>query len=165
MDDLNQNVNLVVTYNGNISSNFPVVVAASHPAVFTLDASGIGQGAVLNYNATTKDYTVNGTASTAAKGSLVSIFLTGFGLTTQSNPGDEATLITGAVAPRGLITVTIDGQTAAVQGSAAPLGSVPGVLQVNATVPSTGITSGNAVKLYVLVDGIPSQDGVTMAVK
>ena len=165
MAKVGQKVNVVVTYNSNPSSAYQVSVAASHPAVFTLDSSGQGQGAVLNYNATTKDYTVNGTAATASKGSTISIFITGVGLTSQSSAGDEATLISGTVTPKGQITVTIDGQSAAVQAAAAPVGSVPGVMQVNATVPSTGITTGNAVKLYVLVDGVSSQDGVTMAVK
>lgn len=162
---IGQSVPVVVIYNGNSSPSKAINVASTHPAVFTLNASGVGQAAVLNYNSNTGDYTVNNSTNTASKNSVISIFLTGFGVTSQSNPGDEALLVTGTVTPIGVVSVTIDGQTAAVQGSAVPVGSVPGVLQVNATVPSNGISTGNSIKLYVSVGGVQSQDNVTIAIK
>jgi uncharacterized protein (TIGR03437 family) len=157
-----QSVNVTVTYNSVTSSNYPVTVAATNPGVFTLDASGVGQGAILNYNAVTADYTVNGTGTAAAKGSIVVIFATGFGETTPA--GQETQLISGSVAPAAAITVTIGGASAAVQSAVAPVGSVPGVLQINATVPAT-LTAGNAVPVVVNVGGVDSQPGVTMVVK
>jgi len=64
----------------------------------------------------------------------------------------------------GLVSVTIDGQTATVLGAASPVGSVPGVLQVNVTVPSTA-KAGNAVPVSVSVGSAKSQARVTMCVK
>ncbi len=155
-------VNLVLTYNAVPSANFSVNVVAAEPGIFTLDSSGVGQGAILNYNATTGDYTVNGSSNAAVKGSIVVIYATGFG---QTNPGgNETQLISGVVNPVGTVSVTIDGQAAAVQGAAAPVGSVPGLMQVNVTVP-TAAQSGKAVPVIVSVGTAQSQANVTMAVK
>jgi uncharacterized protein (TIGR03437 family) len=68
------------------------------------------------------------------------------------------------VAPVATVTVTIGGQAATVQAALAPVGSVAGVLQINATVPTT-LTAGNAVPVLVTVGGAASQAHVTMAVK
>ena len=57
----------------------PVVAAA--PAVFTVDATGTGQGSIVN-----QDGTVNSGANPAARGSIVSIYATGEGLDTTANP-------------------------------------------------------------------------------
>ena len=155
---------IIVTFNSVPSAKATVSVAASHPALFTLDASGVGQAAALNYNSTTHDFTVNGTTTPAAKGSTIVVYLTGFGLPTPNNPGDEALIVSGNETATGVVTMTIDGQAAAVQSTVVPVGSVPGVLQVTATVPATGIGTGN-LSLYAFVDGVTSQDGVTIAVK
>ena len=140
--------------------------------MFTVDASGTGQGAILNVNAAGTDYTVNSSSNAAAKGSTVVIYLTGYGITTCADlpasncilNADETNLIAGNVTPAGAISVTIDGQTATVLGAAAPVGSVPGVLQVNVTVPSTA-KAGNAVPVVVSVGSAKSQVRVTMCVK
>jgi uncharacterized protein (TIGR03437 family) len=157
-------VNLVLTYNSIASATFPVNVVATDPGVFSMDASGAGQGAILNFNATTGDYTVNSSANAAIKGNIVVIYVTGFG---QTNPaGDETSLIAAGtpVLPVAAVSVTIGGQSATVQAAQAPVGSVPGVLQINATVPA-GVTSGNTVPVLVTVGTATSQAHVTMAVK
>jgi uncharacterized protein (TIGR03437 family) len=169
---IGNSVNVVLTYNAVASANFAVSVAAADPGMFTIDASGTGQGAILNYNAVTADYTVNGSTNSAAKGSTVVLYVTGFGATVCANAGGslcvpgaaEANLIAGNVTPVASVTVTIDGQGAAVQGAAAPIGSVPGLLQINVTVP-TGATAGKAVPVVVSIGGVKSQSRVTMAVK
>jgi trimeric autotransporter adhesin len=156
------NVDIVVTYNAVDSTALQVAVVDAQPGVFTVDSSGIGQGAILNYNSTTGDYTVNGSANAAAKGSIIVIYMTGYG---QTNPvGDETQLIAGTVVPVVVPTVTIGGQSAAVQAAQAPLNSVAGLLQINATVPAT-VTAGNTVPVIVSVGTTPSQTRVTMAVK
>jgi uncharacterized protein (TIGR03437 family) len=70
------------------------------------------------------------------------------------------------VTPKLPVSVTIDGTSAALVGTGyqAPVGSVPGVLQINATVPS-GIKPGNTVPVVVTVGAVTSQAKVTMAVK
>jgi uncharacterized protein (TIGR03437 family) len=60
--------------------------------------------------------------------------------------------------------VTIGGQTATVLAAQAPVGSVPGLLQLNVTVPA-GVLAGAALPVEVTIGGVPSQAGLTMAVK
>jgi uncharacterized protein (TIGR03437 family) len=166
-------VDLVLTYNSVDSTAFKVSVVDADPGVFTVDSSGMGQGAILNYDSTTGDYTVNGAANAAAKGSIIVIYTTGFGVTTctdaqgstcAATAPDETLLITGNVVPAGAVTVTIGNQSAAVQAAVSPIGSVPGLLQINATVP-TGVAVGKAVPVVVSVGQAQSQAKVTMAVK
>jgi uncharacterized protein (TIGR03437 family) len=166
-------VNLSVTYVTK-SADLPVTVVAADPAVFTTDASGTGQAAVLNINATTGDMTVNSSSNAAPKGSPVAIYVTGFGTTncvdgTAGNlctpSATEVNLITGVVTPALPVVVTIDGITASLIGAPqAPLNSVPGVLQINATVPG-GVKAGATVPVIVSVGTASSQLKVTMAVK
>jgi uncharacterized protein (TIGR03437 family) len=158
-------VNLVLTYNSIASVPFPVSIVATDPGVFSMDASGAGQGAILNYNAATLDYTVNGSANAAPRGSIVVIYVTGYGQTSPA--GDETTLITageGAVTPVAAVSLTIGGQAVVAPVAQAPVGSVAGVLQINATVPA-GVTVGNTVPVLVTVGTATSQAKVTMAVK
>jgi uncharacterized protein (TIGR03437 family) len=167
------NVNLSVNY-GTKSLDQSVNVVAADPGVFTTDASGTGQGAILNINGTTGDMTVNSGSNPAMKGSAIAIYVTGFG-TTNCVDGSgtnkcnlaatEANLITGIVTPKLPVAVTIDGITAALVGTPqAPINSVPGVLQINVTVP-TGVKAGNTVPVIVSVGAASSQTKVTMAVK
>ena len=67
-----------VTYRNQVVSTFSFPVAATVPAVFTQDSSGVGPGAILN-----QDSTLNTPSSPADKGSIISIFATGAG---QTNP-------------------------------------------------------------------------------
>jgi uncharacterized protein (TIGR03437 family) len=162
-------VDLVLTYNSIASAPFLVSIVAADPGVFSMDASGAGQGAILNYNAATLDYTVNSSANGAVKGNIVVIYITGYGVTTPDD--DETSLIVAGtpVVPVAAISVTIGGVAATVLAAQAPIGSVAGVLQINVTVPLT-VTSGNAVPVLVTVTpaggpAVVSQAKVTMAVK
>jgi uncharacterized protein (TIGR03437 family) len=94
---------------------------------------------------------------------MVAIYLTGFGQTTP--PGNETQFISGSVVPVGAVSVTVGGVPATGIVAAAPIGSVPGFLQVNATLPATGITAGSAVPLVVSIGTAQSQARATLAVK
>jgi uncharacterized protein (TIGR03437 family) len=157
---------VVVTYGTNASPAAPVSVVDADPGIFTLDSSGTGQAAILNIAVaadSTVSYSVNGASNAAAKGSIVAIYLTGFG---QTNPaGDTTQFISGSVVPVGAVSVTIGGQPATGVAAAAPIGSVPGFLQVNATLPAANITAGPAVPVVVSIGSAQSQARVTMAVK
>jgi uncharacterized protein (TIGR03437 family) len=162
-------VDLVLTYNSIASAPFTVNAVAADPGVFSMDASGAGQGAILNFNAVTGDYTVNSSSNGAVKGNIVVIYVTGFGQTSPA--GDESSLIAAGtpVVPVAAVGATIGGQAVAGPVAQAPVGSVPGVLQINATVPLT-VTSGPAVPVLVTVTptggpAVTSQAKVTMAVK
>jgi len=144
---------------GNLqTAAWTLPVAPSAPAIFTLDATGTGQGAVLN-----QDGGVNGAANAAARGSVISVFATGEGQTTPAG-------VTGSVSPASgskpvlPVAVKIGGLDATVQHAGSAPGLVAGLLQVNAVVPAS-IAPGPAVPLMVSVGGVPSQRDVTIAVR
>jgi uncharacterized protein (TIGR03437 family) len=155
-------VQMIVSYGSLTSTSYPISVAALVPGIFSADGSGKGQGAILNYNATTNDYVINSSANAAVKGSLVIMYVTGFGATSPASTsyGWSAAGVDTATPA----TVTIgDGQFASVV-SGVPAGSFPGVLQLNVTVPATA-PSGKAVPVTVSFNGVSAQTGITMAVK
>jgi uncharacterized protein (TIGR03437 family) len=165
-------VNLVLTYNGTASAALSVNVVGADPGVFTLDASGVGQGAILNFNSVTGDYTVNTATNAATAGSIVVIYATGFGAITCTSTlasacapaPDETQLVAGTVTPAAAVAVTIGGQTATVQAALAPIGSVPGLLQMNVTVPA-GIAASSSVPVVVSFGAATSQPRVSMVLK
>ncbi len=154
---------LVLTFNGLASQPFTVALAPTSPGIYTTDASGRGQGAILNYNAASGDYTLNSNATPAARGQVVVLYVSGMGAT---NVPVANTLIPASpvVAPTAPITVTIGSQPATIVGAASPAGSVPGLLQINVTVPSQAPV-GAAVPVVVNIGGVDSQAGVTMSIR
>ena len=87
----NAQTNVQVIYQGTASNTVTMPVVASTPAIFTLDSSGQGAGAILN-----QDLTVNGPNNPAARGSVVVIYCTGGGVT---NPPSADASITGNSSP------------------------------------------------------------------
>ena len=57
---------------------FPVTYVSEVPGVFTFGGLGLGQAAVLNYDATL-GYSINSAKNPAAKGSTISLYATGMG--------------------------------------------------------------------------------------
>ncbi len=151
-------VQLAVEYKGVRSTVIKLKVADTAPGIFAMDASGRGQGAILN-----QDYSPNGAANAAARDSVVMIYATGEG---QTNPaGSDGTLV-GTTLPQPLkdVTVTIGGKTAEVSYKGGSPGSVAGLLQINAKVPAD-VATGGAVPVVVTMGGVSSQTTITMAVK
>ncbi|MGO9259065.1 MAG: hypothetical protein ACLQU1_22505 [Bryobacteraceae bacterium] len=133
----------------------PVVGTA--PGVFSVDATGTGQAAVVN-----QDGSVNSAANPAARGSVVSIYATGEGQTSPAGVTGSVTQSTTRT-PLLPVTVTIGGITAVVQYAGSAPGEVAGLLQVNAVVPQ-GVEPGSAVPVTVSVGGVASQSGVVIVV-
>ena len=154
---------VIVTYNGLASQAFTVSVAASDPGVYSLASSGQGQGAILNFDAVTGNFSINSAANAAAKGSTIVMYITGAG-TTTSNVANQLIPASPAVTPVLAPSVTIGGLGATVLAAQAPPGSIPGLIQLNVTVPATA-KAGQAVPVVVTVGGVASQAGLTMAVK
>ena len=69
-----QTMNVSIAYQGNASTPFPVPMAAAKPAIFTLDSSGQGPGAIRNYN-----YSINSPSNPVPRGQYVFIYATGEG--------------------------------------------------------------------------------------
>ena len=152
------NVQVVVGNQGQLSAPVTVAVAATAPAVFTLNYSGKGQAAALN-----QDGSVNGSAKPAARGSQLTLFATGLGQT--SPPGTDG-LITTAPPPTPVAPpiVTIGGQAATVVSATDIPGAVAGVTMIVVQVPA-GVTPGNAVPVTLEAAGVSAPAGITVAVQ
>lgn len=154
---------LVLTYGGVASQPFTLTMAATSPGIYTTDASGSGQGAILNYNNATQDYSLNSPSTPASRGQLVVLYVSGMGSTT-SPVANTLVPLTPPVTPLAAVSVTIGGQPAVVAGAASPPGSVPGLLQINVTVPANAPVGTN-VPVSVTIGGVESQTGVTMSIR
>jgi uncharacterized protein (TIGR03437 family) len=150
--------NVQVQYQGAASSGVAAPVQAATPGIFSLDASGLGPGAILN-----QDSSLNGGPNPAAKGSVVAIYCTGSGVT---NPASTDGAITGTPLPllTGNVSVTIGGIPANVLYSGGAPQAIAGLTQINVEVPAA-VTAGPSVPVVVQVGTAQSQAGVTMAVK
>ncbi len=160
---------LTLSYSGLSSAPVSLSVVPTSPGIYTTDASGRGQGAILNYNLTTNDYTLNSNASPAAKGGIAVLYVSGIGATNASVTAPTtaaATLIAPntVVTPSANISVTVGGIAAGVIGAVSPVGSVPGLLQINISIPSNAPV-GAAVPVLVNVGGVDTQPGVSIAIK
>jgi uncharacterized protein (TIGR03437 family) len=148
---------MVVVYQGRASTPATLAVAAAAPALFSADATGKGNGAILN-----QDTSPNSPANPADKGSVIVLFGTGEG---QTNPRGVDGRIAATVFPKPLgdVKVTIGGIVANVAYAGAAPFEVAGVFQVNVTIPP-GVPSG-AVPVVVSVGTASTQAGLTVSVK
>jgi uncharacterized protein (TIGR03437 family) len=153
----NSTTHVQVEYQGVRSAPLAVPISAAAIGIFTINASGTGQGSILN-----QDYGINSATKPAARGSIVSIWATGEGVTDP--PGvDGRPAVDVLPKPVAPVTVDIGGQPAKVSYAGAAPGMMPGVLQVDAEIPAS-VQPGNSVPVHVTVGGVASQDGVTLAV-
>lgn len=152
-----ENTQVSVTNGGELIAGFPVSVASAAPAIFTLDASGTGPGAILN-----QDTTVNSASNPASRGSVVVLFATGAGQTDP--PGEDGQAASETLAYSALpVLVQIGGIQAEVLYAGGAPGLIAGVLQINCRVPE-GVTPGMSAPVAITVGGIDSPAGVTVAV-
>jgi len=147
-----------VEYQGVRSDPLTVPVAATAPGLFTANASGAGQGAILNQD----NVTHNSSAAPAAPGSIVILWGTGEGVTDP--PGVDGRPALGVLpAPLAPVSVQIGGLPATVVYAGAAPYNMAGLIQVNVRVPQN-VPSGN-VPVKVTIGNSVSQDGVTLAVR
>ena len=132
---------MVVEYRSKRSEAVVVPVLESVPALFTLDASGKGQAAMLNDTGC-----CNSSRNPAVRGTEVSLYATGEG---QLPPGRVASNI----------SVTVGGARAKVVYT-----GLVGSLQVNFRVPENAPV-GDRVPLVLTVGDRQSPPGVTMAIR
>ncbi|HTW66440.1 MAG TPA: IPT/TIG domain-containing protein [Bryobacteraceae bacterium] len=118
-----------VLYQGQAMASTTVPVQPASPALFSLDATGGGQGAILNQN-----LSVNSSTNGASPGSVIVLYATGGGLTM---PASVDGLLTAQPYPLPLlpVSVSIDGIAAQVLYAGAAPGLVAGVMQINVVVP------------------------------
>ncbi len=154
---LDANAAVQVEVQGVRSDAFMIPVTAADPALLSHDASGKGQGAILN-----QDLSLNSSANPANAEDVVVLYATGEGVTNP--PGVDGRLALDILPkPVGACQVTIGGQVATVSYCGAAPDLTSGLLQINAQVPPT-TGHGNA-PVTVSIGGVVSNANVTVAVK
>jgi len=151
-------IQLRVESQGATSPGVDLQVADSEPAIFTMNSSGTGPGAILN-----QDWSLNSASNPARAGSVIAIYATGEG---QTDPPGADGMISGGNLRKPVLAVsaTIGGQAADVLYAGSAPGLVAGVLQVNVSVPIF-ISSGSGVPIVLTVGKASSQPGVTLALQ
>ncbi len=147
-----------VQYQGVSSAPFPVPFAETAPIMLTADGSGRGQAAAVNENGS-----LNSGTSPAAKGSVVSFYLTGGGLYDREVLSGAILDATG-LRLRAPVRVFIGGLQADIQYAGQAPGMAAGILQFNVYVPAE-LRSGSAVSVAVRIGDNFGQPGVTMAIE
>ena len=147
-----------LTTGGQNIAQFDLPVVESTPGIFTLDASGIGPGVILN-----QDSTVNTPLNPAARGSIIYFYANGAG---QTNPPGVDGQVSTNILPTPIlpVSVQIGALDAPVQYSGAAPEMIAGVLQVNCIVPIAA-PPGYSVPITVKIGETVSQNGVTVALQ
>jgi uncharacterized protein (TIGR03437 family) len=133
-------------------------VAPSAFGLSTADSSGSGQGAIFN-----QDGSYNSPSNPAARGSIVTLFGTGEGVTTPALPDGALVISTPYSTTQSPVTVTFGGQTAEIQYAGAAPFLPTGVFQINATIPAD-VPSGD-VPITVSIGAISTTKTVTVSVE
>jgi uncharacterized protein (TIGR03437 family) len=147
-----------VKYLDGASNSISLEVRPSHPAIFTLDASGVGPGAILN-----QDLMVNTSGNRAEALSVIAIYCTGGGVTNPASGDGE--VIGGAL--RRLtqpVSVTIGGVNAPVEFAGAVPAATAGLIQINAKVPA-GLAPTTGAPVIVKIGDWTSTPNVTVSIK
>ena len=147
------------TVAGVVSNTQAVSLVSFAPGIFSMNMSGIGQGAILD--AGTSQLATAGTP--VLRGGYIAIFCTGLGAVTNQPA-------TGAVALSAPLsyaltqpTVMIGGISGIAVSYAGLAPTLVGLYQVNVQVPP-GVTPGNTVPVVLSIGGVQSNT-VTIAVQ
>jgi len=146
-----------VEVQGNRTSPRTIAVRDSSPAIFTLDGSGIGQGAVQN-----ADGTLNSPDNPARRGSFLTLYTSGLALLgTNFVDGEIATApqMLGFVASPLLAGVSVP-----IAYAGPSPGSIRALVQINVVVPANAPT-GSAVSLALVVSSMTTRQRVTVAIR
>ena len=130
---------VVIEYQGVPSTPLVYTVQAAVPGVYTQNFQGTGPGAIINQDGVTG----NGPGALAAKGSVVSVYMTGEGQTSPAGVTGAIAPVSGPVPwkqPKLKATATIAGLPAQVQYYGSAPGEISGVMQVNVQIPATAPT-------------------------
>ena len=154
--------NVSVTYQGQtVSTPSGILITPAVPGIFTANSTGIGQAAAVN-----QDGSINGPASPAPEGTVISLYLTGEGLTTPSGVDGRIATVP-APAPVLGVTATLAGQPAVVTYAGGAPELVAGVMQVNVQIPADLLqtfTGPAAIPVVITVGTVPSQANTTITV-
>jgi endo-1,4-beta-xylanase len=144
-------------YQGAYSNTVTVPVVATAPALFSIDSTGAGPGAILDAN-----YRLNSASNAAKAGAIVLLFATGAGAITPA-ASDGALIADTSTKPSATVTVQIGGKDAEVRYAGGAPGLTNGLLQVNVVIPA-GLSPGPQ-PVVLKVGGASSTGSVTVAVQ
>jgi uncharacterized protein (TIGR03437 family) len=135
-------VDVQIEYQGSLSDSVTMPVLSSRPGIYTIDASGMGLGAIVN-----EDGTVNSALSPARTGSVVTIYGTGGG---EGDPAVADGEVLRDLLPNITLPVEVtfdDGDedggnfhAAEILYAGAAPSLVAGVFQINLRVPTAATT-------------------------
>jgi uncharacterized protein (TIGR03437 family) len=158
----------VVVFRGAIPSDpEEVQFSTARPGLFTLNASGSGEGIFQDINFRLISSTLPpaqnpGGRMGIAPGEPVIIYATGLGAVAPSPPPGQPAAADSLSVVTGDVQLTIGGQNAAIGFKGLTPGFVS-LYQINAVVPA-GLPPGNA-EVIVTVDGVSSPAGVTLSIE
>jgi uncharacterized protein (TIGR03437 family) len=158
--ELNPGLDTLVTVQAGDQTLGPIKlpVVAAAPGIFTANDSGSGQAAILN-----QDSSVNSASNPAARGSIVSVYMTGVGaLSPTIADGSLGPLMPPFPTPVANISATVGGVNAPVVFAGQAPGLIAGATQVNIQIPQDAPV-GAAVPIAIYVAYYFS--GASMAVR
>ena len=147
-------VSVQVSYGEQQSASQTYMEAASAPGIFTDNASGIGEGSILN-----GDGSPNSPGNPALPGSAISFYATGGGV--ANTVDSTGTIVAGQNPLAASTTAIVGGQPATIVYAGDAPGEVAGMVQFNIQVP--GGVAGT-VPVVVTVGGASSQTTATVAI-
>jgi uncharacterized protein (TIGR03437 family) len=154
------NVPVIVEYLGVRSTPVTTRILPAVPALYSIDASGTGPGAILN-----QDGSVNSAQRAAVAGQVVVLFATGEGLTDPlQTDGHVTPSIEPLPRPRLKVSVTMGGTECPILYAGAPPGLVAGAMQINVQLPAD-VPVGERVPIVLSVGEALSPDTVTIAIR
>jgi uncharacterized protein (TIGR03437 family) len=127
-----------MTVGSQVATPITVQVAPTAPAIFTTDFTGMNGAVALN-----ADGTVNSAANPAARGTTITLFATGEGVTTPVDSDGVVETAASTRVPVAPVSVTFSGVPATLGTDTSTPKDVSGVLTLSVTVP-TGIAAGTS---------------------
>jgi uncharacterized protein (TIGR03118 family) len=148
---------IVVQTPGQTSQALTVPVTLAAPGLFTANSSGVGPLAAFNQNGT-----LNTAANPATGGSTITLYATGEGATSPAGL-DGAIQSQSGRSPDLPVRLIIGGQVAQVVTAGTPIGTLSGLMVINAVVP-TGLIPGTVPVLLTMGD-VSTTQNVNISVK
>jgi uncharacterized protein (TIGR03437 family) len=143
---------LQISSGGNVLVATPLQIVDASPALFTVNETGTGQASALNH-----DYTHNGAAIPAARGSILMVYGTGFGVAKPLGQDGFSWIATA-------VSATIGGLPAEVTFAGLAPGYTRGLQQINIRIPDD-CPIGAAVPIRLQLGQYSTQPGTTIAAK
>jgi uncharacterized protein (TIGR03437 family) len=153
-----KDVTMRVIYQGKVSAPYALAIADTSPAIYSLDGSGSGPGAILN-----SDLTVNSRSNRAARGSWVALYGTGGGLVDDAP--EDGSILTESIPLDLPVELTINGVSAQVLWAGYPAGSVLGLVQVNVMLPEDPRIVFGDWPVVLQIGDNESTDAITVAIE